>query len=162
MDVPYGCSRPPVPPRVPSQSILEQTSSPEIDSEVFFESTLPSRSMAIPGTTVNHIPPPLPPVRYNVDLERGIDIAWILQNESLLRDKSRLAPIKPGSSLFGQYSHPQSARLTDDDMPMDWEFDQPTCNSEKGSHTSQIDDVISTRRYSASSSQSSQSRLNQR
>lgn len=70
--------------------------------------------MAIPGARIEHVPPALPPPRYNSDLDQGIDLAWKWQNEHLMSGQSKLAPIKPGSSLLGKPSLPQPVR---DDSP---------------------------------------------
>jgi hypothetical protein len=82
------------------------------------DSGLPSTSMAIPGTRVDDIPPALPPPRYNNDLEHGFDLAWRWQNEHLMTGKSKLAPIKPGSSLLGTPS-----RHDDDKEDIDVDLD---------------------------------------
>jgi hypothetical protein len=60
-------------------------------------------SMAIPGAPIDEAPPPLPPLRYNEELDRGIDLAWSWQNTENIGGKSKLAPIKPSSSLYGGY-----------------------------------------------------------
>lgn len=73
-----------------------------------FTSTTSSRSrdpMPIPGASVDIPPPPLPPPRYNEELERGIDTAWTWSNGGMNRE---LAPIKPGSSLYGGYLQDES------------------------------------------------------
>lgn len=82
--------------------------------------------MAIPGATTYSVPPPLPPARYNHDLDVGVDIAWSLQNEGLIRGHRELAPIKPGSSLLGSFMRAQPFRDDDDDdgdIDMDLEND---------------------------------------
>ncbi len=74
--------------------------------------------MAIPGAQIDEPPPPLPPPRYNEELDRGIDVAWSWQNSA----KSKLAPIKPSSSLYGGYMQARgdTRRSSDnDDMDVD-------------------------------------------
>ena len=82
--------------------------------------------VAIPGTSIDEAPPPLPPPRCIEELDRGIDTAWSWSNSQLgSGSKRELAPIKPGSSLYGGYLHTHSdtRRLSDtDDMEVDgWE-----------------------------------------
>lgn len=72
-----------------------------------------NKSMAIPGARMEDVPPALPPPRYINDLDRGYDLAWNWENEDLMTGKSKLAPIKPGSSLLG--GSRQSQLLPDDD-----------------------------------------------
>lgn len=86
------------------------------------DSGRPSTSMAIPGARIDDIPPALPPPRYNDDLDRGFDLAWKWQNEHLMTGKSKLAPIKPGSSLLGTVIRTQSDRgegETEQDIDVD-------------------------------------------
>ena len=80
--------------------------------------------MAIPGAQIDEPPPPLPPPRYNEELDRGIDVAWSWQNSEQFGTKSKLAPIKPSSSLYGGYLQARSdtRRLSEDhndDMDVD-------------------------------------------
>lgn len=89
------------------------------------DSGRPSTSMAIPGARIDDIPPALPPPRYNNDLDHGFDLAWAWQNEHLMTEKSKLAPIKPGSSLLGVLSRTQSAR-DDDNKEEDIDVDLNT------------------------------------
>ncbi|RMZ92303.1 hypothetical protein DV736_g482, partial [Chaetothyriales sp. CBS 134916] len=64
--------------------------------------------MAIPGVRTEQPPPPLPPPRYNEELDRGVDAAWTWQNRSPYGDGHiSLAPVKPSSSLYGGYMQPQ-------------------------------------------------------
>lgn len=80
--------------------------------------------MAIPGATLDEPPPPLPPPRFNEELERGIDVAWSWQNSESYGGKSTLAPIKPSSSLYGGYMQARGdTRRTSEqeDMDMDWD-----------------------------------------
>ena len=78
--------------------------------------------MAIPGAQIDEPPPPLPPPRYNEELDRGIDVAWSWQNSEPYGGKSKLAPIKPSSSLYGGYMQARgdTRRSSDnDDMDVD-------------------------------------------
>ena len=81
--------------------------------------------MAIPGAPMDEPPPPLPPPRYNEELDRGIDVAWSWQNNTEpYGSKSKLAPIKPSSSLYGGYMQQRGdTRRTSeqDDMDVDWD-----------------------------------------
>lgn len=83
--------------------------------------------MAIPGAPIDEPPPPLPPPRFNEELDRGIDVAWAWQNSEMYVDKSKLAPIKPSSSLYGGYMHARGdTRRTSgqDDIEMDMDWDR--------------------------------------
>lgn len=82
-------------------------------------------SMAIPGARVDHVPPALPPPRYNNDLDQGFDLAWKWQNEDIMSGQSKLAPIKPGSSLLGPSSRTQ----------LPWDGDQDTRVESNVRHT---------------------------
>jgi hypothetical protein len=86
-------------------------------------SSLSRDPVAIPGAQIDEPPPPLPPPRYNEELDRGIDDAWSWQNNeaSAGPGKSKLAPIKPGSSLHGGYLQARSdtRRSSDNDMDLD-------------------------------------------
>ncbi|KAL2412842.1 hypothetical protein ABEF91_000710 [Exophiala dermatitidis] len=82
----------------------------------------PREAMPIPGARLNDAPPPLPPPRYNEELDHGIDLAWSWANSDPLGNTARrLAPIKPTSSLFGGYmqSKSGSGRLREDEMDLD-------------------------------------------
>ena len=89
----------------------------------------PTANMAIPGARMDDVPPPLPPPRYNHDLDQGLDIAWSWQNEDLPGDSSRLAPIKPGSSLLGHQSMSQHAGDENEDIDMDLDADEDALSS---------------------------------
>lgn len=88
-------------------------------SQTSSDSGQPSSSMAIPGARIEDVPPALPPPRYNNDLDHGFDLAWNWQNEDLVAGKSKLAPIKPGSSLLGSLSRTQLSRDDDEDIEVD-------------------------------------------
>lgn len=79
----------------------------------------PARIMAIPGARVENVPPALPPPRYNHDLDRGFDLAWKWQNEHLVTGDTKLAPIKPGSSLLGTHSGPQLTQHDEEIVDVD-------------------------------------------
>ena len=83
--------------------------------------------MAIPGARFDNVPPPLPPPRYNDDLDQGVDIAWKWANHDSFDTQRQLAPIKPGSSLHGSYMGSRNRfprpRQEDDDM-MDVDDDE--------------------------------------
>lgn len=79
--------------------------------------------MPIPGSRIEDVPPALPPPRYNHDLDQGFDIAWKWQNKDIMTGKSKLAPIKPGSSLLGNRMHPQLARDDEEDVAVDLNID---------------------------------------
>jgi hypothetical protein len=86
-------------------------------------------AMAIPNMRCEEAPPPLPPPRYNDDLARGIDLAWNWGNGHELGGSCKLAPVKPGSSLFGGYMGSRAGRdnEADDDfqgMEIDRDFDR--------------------------------------
>ncbi|EXJ63531.1 uncharacterized protein A1O5_11292 [Cladophialophora psammophila CBS 110553] len=82
------------------------------------DSLRPREAMVIPGARFNDVPPPLPPPRYNNDLAQGVDIAWKWANGEPFDTQRQLAPIKPGSSLYGGYldskSHFVRAQDTDE------------------------------------------------
>jgi len=85
----------------------------------------PRGAMTIPGARFDDAPPPLPPPRFNEELAHGIDVAWSWGNSDPFHyNKKQLAPIHPGSSLYGSYREPPrplaSASLrTPDDMDLD-------------------------------------------
>lgn len=122
------------------------------------DSGRPSTSMAIPGARIDDIPPALPPPRYNNDLEHGLDLAWQWQNEHLLTGKSKLAPIKPGSSLLGTLSRPQLAR--DDEKEEDTDVDLTTFRAASSPSRSHL--VTATSIPSLMRSPPSSSGINQR
>lgn len=82
--------------------------------------------MVIPGARFDDAPPPLPPPRYNEELAHGIDIAWSWGNTDPFHPKRRLAPIKPGSSLYGGYLESRSSNFAvardADDMDLDDDY----------------------------------------
>lgn len=122
------------------------------------ESSGPRRSMAIPGARVDDVPPALPPPRYNHDLDHGFDLAWKWQNEDLMTGESKLAPIKPGSSLLGTLSRPQLAR--DDDTEEDEDVDLNTLRAASSPSRSHL--VTATSIPSLMRSPPSSSGINQR
>lgn len=61
-------------------------------------------TMAIPGPRQEHVPPPLPPPRYNHELAQGYDIGWDYQNDHLDGQRANVTSLKPGSSLLGSHS----------------------------------------------------------
>jgi hypothetical protein len=74
------------------------------------------QAIGIPGIqSTNDVPPPLPPPRYNDDLAHGDDLAWRWANKDPFESQRQLAPIKPGSSLFGSYL----AKRCTSDMDLD-------------------------------------------
>lgn len=93
---------------------------PNTSRSTSYTSTTSAQSMAIPGVQLDEAPPPLPPPRYNEELDRGIDVSWSWQNSESFNGKSKLAPIKPGSSLYGGYMHGRgNTRRSPDDDEMD-------------------------------------------
>ncbi|RMZ86249.1 hypothetical protein DV737_g114, partial [Chaetothyriales sp. CBS 132003] len=85
--------------------------------------------MAIPGIRAEEPPPPLPPPRYNEELDRGVDTAWTWQNrEPCGGGHSNLAPIKPNSSMYGGYMQPRGRTqlcAEPDEMDLDdWDRDR--------------------------------------
>lgn len=101
-----------------SQRHLSRSSSRE-SSEV----DLPTTGMAIPGARRDHVPPALPPPRYNNNLDHGVDLAWQWQNEHLMAGRTKLAPIKPGSSLLGIPARTQLIRDDDQGVGVDSSID---------------------------------------
>lgn len=93
--------------------------------------------MAIPGTMTYSVPPPLPPPRYNRDLDEGVDIAWALQNEGVSNRRSALVPIQPGSSLLGSLLHDRSVQDEDEDVDMDWDTENVVGERRMDIHSSQ-------------------------
>lgn len=65
----------------------------------------PHSGLPIPNGRPEEAPPPLPPPRIIDDLANGQDQGWKWGNRESENERSRpaLAPIKPGSSLFGGY-----------------------------------------------------------
>jgi hypothetical protein len=94
-----------------------------------FSSSHSREPMSIPGAPIDEPPPPLPPPRFNEELDRGVDVAWAWQNPNadMYTDKSKLAPIKPGSSLYGGYMHGRgdTRRMSShDEMDLDTDWDR--------------------------------------
>ena len=100
--------------------------------------------MAIPGITTYGVPPPLPPPRYNHDLDEGLDIAWALQNEGVSNRRSALVPIQPGSSLLGSLLHDQSVKDEDEDVDMDWDSENVEGERRMDLHSSQCQSALRT------------------
>lgn len=76
--------------------------------------------MPIPNARSDPAPPPLPPPRYNEELEYGYDPGWRFANRGF--QKSTLAPIKQGSSLHGGYKQPSpKTETTHQQQPEEWE-----------------------------------------
>ncbi|KIX93699.1 uncharacterized protein Z520_10605 [Fonsecaea multimorphosa CBS 102226] len=88
------------------------------NSQTSEDSLRPREGMGIPGARFNDVPPPLPPPRYNNELAQGIDLGWKYGNGEPFDIQRQLAPIKPGSSLYGGYldsrSHFGRAQDTDE------------------------------------------------
>lgn len=104
-------------PNTPTPYHRLQRYSSQSTSPISSESGRRATSMVIPGARIDHVPPALPPPRYNDDLDHGVDLAWTWQNEHLVSGERILAPIKPGSSLLG---NPAQTQLTRDDDPKAW------------------------------------------
>ncbi|KAL3468306.1 hypothetical protein BJX64DRAFT_1876 [Aspergillus heterothallicus] len=67
----------------------------------------------------NFAPPPLPPPPRISDLENGYDAGWIHANSRLQPGSTKLAPINPNSSLFGDHRRPDYAVPRSDRMILD-------------------------------------------
>ena len=110
-----------VPSRSPALEIRPNTSRGA--SQTSTTSSHSRAPMSIPGARIDEPPPPLPPPRYNEELDRGIDVSWSWQNNHEAHSgKRQLAPIKSGSSMFGGYMHPRgdTRRSSDvDEMDLD-------------------------------------------
>ncbi|OAL37731.1 hypothetical protein AYO20_02908 [Fonsecaea nubica] len=92
------------------------------NSQTSEDSLQPREAMVIPGARFNDVPPPLPPPRYNNELAQGVDVAWKWANGETFETQRHLAPIKPGSSLYGGYldSRTNLGRAQDpDEMDLD-------------------------------------------
>ncbi|KAK5096677.1 hypothetical protein LTS08_007550 [Lithohypha guttulata] len=74
--------------------------------------------MPIPGSHPEDVPPPLPPPRYNNDLDQGFDLAWECQNEDISGENAILPRLKLGSTLLTGQSHPHVGK-EDEDIEMD-------------------------------------------
>ncbi|GFF53474.1 hypothetical protein IFM61392_01253 [Aspergillus lentulus] len=78
------------------------------------QSYSPLRPMPIPAKSItNFAPPPLPPPPHITDLEDGHDAGWLFANARNHPGSARLAPINPGSSLFGGHRRLESVCKTD-------------------------------------------------
>jgi len=109
-----------------SQHPMRRTTS-RSNSQKSSDSDRPQEPLSIPGARLDEAPPPLPPPRFNEDLANGIDTAWGWGNIDHFNGQSKLAPIKPGSSMFGGYlsSKKGSTGIGDkDDMEVDIDFDR--------------------------------------
>lgn len=97
------------------------------NSQASDDAVHPRGAMTIPGARFDDAPPPLPPPRFNQELAHGIDVAWSWGNSNPFDyNKKHLAPIQPGSSLYGSYreAHRPSISLRrPDDMDLDDEED---------------------------------------
>ncbi|KIX10317.1 uncharacterized protein Z518_01399 [Rhinocladiella mackenziei CBS 650.93] len=91
--------------RIPSyrDGAATSRSTSRLNSQTFDDSLRPREAMVIPGARFDDTPPPLPPPRYNEELAQGIDVAWNWGNSDPFNTTGRLAPINPGSSLYGGY-----------------------------------------------------------
>ncbi|KAF9887872.1 hypothetical protein FE257_009532 [Aspergillus nanangensis] len=81
--------------------------------------TMPGQSFSPPGpmpisnaSITTFAPPPLPPPSHITDLENGYDAGWLHANPKGPYG-AKLAPINPGSSLFGGRSRPESVPRTE-------------------------------------------------
>ncbi|KAH1482429.1 hypothetical protein KXX53_000056 [Aspergillus fumigatus] len=78
------------------------------------QSYSPLRPMPIPVKSItNFAPPPLPPPTHITDLEDGHDAGWLFANARNHPGSAKLAPINPGSSLFGGHRRLESVCKTD-------------------------------------------------
>ncbi|KAL4984757.1 hypothetical protein BDW68DRAFT_10427 [Aspergillus falconensis] len=71
------------------------------------------------NTMTNFAPPPLPPPPRISDLENGYDAGWIHANSRLPLGSTKLAPINPNSSLFGDHRRPEYSLPRPDPMALD-------------------------------------------
>jgi len=96
--------------------------------------------MAIPGARFDDAPPPLPPPKYNEELAQGIDVAWSWGNRDPFSGRSKLAPIKPGSSLYGGYLHsrPDPAHRLHQSDEMEVDDDSSALSNRRASTVSTI------------------------
>ncbi|RDW57127.1 putative C2H2 finger domain protein [Aspergillus mulundensis] len=67
----------------------------------------------------NFAPPPLPPPPRISDLENGYDAGWIHANARPPPGSTKLAPINPNSSLFGDHRRPEYPLPRPDPMALD-------------------------------------------
>ncbi|KAL4878556.1 hypothetical protein BJY04DRAFT_229763 [Aspergillus karnatakaensis] len=70
------------------------------------------------NSMTNFAPPPLPPPPRISDLENGYDAGWIYAN-ARLPGSTKLAPINPNSSLFGDHCRPEHPVPRSDPMALD-------------------------------------------
>ncbi|KAL4978066.1 hypothetical protein BDW66DRAFT_24723 [Aspergillus desertorum] len=70
-------------------------------------------------TMTNFAPPPLPPPPRISGLENGYDAGWIHANSRLPLGSTKLAPINPNSSLFGDHRRPEYSMPRPDPMTLD-------------------------------------------
>lgn len=93
------------------------------NSQASDDAVHPRGAMTIPGARLDDAPPPLPPPRFNQELAHGIDVAWSWGNSNPFHyNKKHLAPIQPGSSLYGSYREsprPSISLRSADDMDLD-------------------------------------------
>lgn len=74
----------------------------------------PPGPMPISTTSITTFaPPPLPPPSRIADLENGYDAGWAHANPKGFPGTAKLAPINPGSSLFGGHRRHESAPRSD-------------------------------------------------
>ncbi|KAL6234185.1 hypothetical protein BDW75DRAFT_171548 [Aspergillus navahoensis] len=71
------------------------------------------------NTMTNFAPPPLPPPPRISDLENGYDAGWIHANSRLPPASTKLAPINPSSSLFGDHRRSEYSLPRPDPMTLD-------------------------------------------
>ncbi|KAL4921230.1 hypothetical protein BDW62DRAFT_141984 [Aspergillus aurantiobrunneus] len=71
------------------------------------------------NTMTNFAPPPLPPPSHISDLENGYDAGWIHANSRLPPGSTKLAPINPNSSLFGDHRHSEHPLPRSDPLALD-------------------------------------------
>ncbi|KAL4956564.1 hypothetical protein BDW69DRAFT_79212 [Aspergillus filifer] len=71
------------------------------------------------NTIANFAPPPLPPPPRISDLENGYDAGWIHANSRPPPGSTKLAPINPDSSLFGDHRRPDHPVPRSDSMALD-------------------------------------------
>ncbi|KAL5342556.1 hypothetical protein BJX70DRAFT_293812 [Aspergillus crustosus] len=71
------------------------------------------------NSMANFAPPPLPPPPRISDLENGYDAGWIHANARLPQGSTKLAPINPNSSLFGDHRRPEHPVPRSDPMTLD-------------------------------------------
>ena len=85
----------------------------------------PSGAMSIPHARQDVAPPPLPPPQYIGELAHGHDAGWQWGNSGTFGRKE-LAPIKPGSSLYGGYKKRQIEEREEEMGGSQWERREST------------------------------------